>query len=536
MKYKMLLPFRGYSIFVVMLLLACNLFQPPPTANGIYHPETVEPVPEAVSSATSENTFPPVLGPEPSYRIAAFYYPWYGSKDFDGHWIHWEQNNNLPPENIGADFYPLLGPYSSMDPEVVAQHFAWLRQSGVGIIVSSWWGRGSGEEKAVPLLLDIAEPYGIKVAFHIEPYGGRSASNLVSDIKYLNNKYGDHPAYFRTTASSRWSPDDRPKGLFYIWASAYPNFNSDSVEPSYWQEAIDEIHSLPMGGIVLSDNTGSEWVDGGHFDGLYNYGVLIGNEETGYTWARGLPPDAWYVPGVNPGFASRRIDYPPGLDTPRQDGATYNDRWERALGMGVEPQLVTITTFNEWHEGTQIEPAVAGATDRAGNPYLDYESLPPEGYLTLTKQWVERFLAMTWPDTGSERIRIRLITTSDWTTFNLISGGSWLRPDVISTSENATAAGLHDGMFVLNQPLDQAERGGMVEMVVDIQLTDWQDEEILLFEIERGHLGYTQAELFKFVENDPVLAKTFKWDGIKSDSRNAATFQVVVETLFSSSP
>jgi hypothetical protein len=465
--------------------------------------------------------------------VAAFYYPWYGSKDFDGSWVHWDQNNNLPPDNIGTDFYPQLGPYSSMNPEVVAQHFAWLREAGVGIIVSSWWGRGSREDQAVPLLLDTGEIYGIKVAFHIENYSGRSASNLVSDIKYLYSKYGGHSAFFRTTAASRWSPEDKPKGLFYLWASIASDGNSAPVKPDYWREALDTIHALPDGGIVLSDNTGSEWVDQGHFDGLYNYGVLIGHEETGYAWARGLPPYAWYVPGVNPGFSSKRIDYPPGLDTPRNNGATYDDRWVRALGMGVEPQIITITTFNEWHEGTQIEPAVTGVTDRAGELYLDYESLPPDGFLTLTKQWCERFIAMSWPDTASERIRIRLITTSDWTTFNLVTGGSWLRPDVISVSESATASGMHDGMFVLNQPIEQAERGNMVEMVVDIQITDWQEGEVLLFEIERGHLGYTQAELFRYVDDEPVLVKRFKWSGIKSGPRNMATFQAAPEELFS---
>ena len=31
---------------------------------------------------------------------------------------------------------------------MVAQHFAWLREAGVGVVISSWWGRLSIEEKA----------------------------------------------------------------------------------------------------------------------------------------------------------------------------------------------------------------------------------------------------------------------------------------------------------------------------------------------------------------------------------------------------
>jgi glycoprotein endo-alpha-1,2-mannosidase len=530
MQSKPLLLRRWYLFLMILPFLACNIFPPLPPTESVESNETPGPVSESESSPTVEI---PVIGPEPSYRVAAFYYPWYGSQDFDGRWIHWDQNNNLPPDNIGTDFYPQLGPYSSMDPVVVAQHFAWLRQAGVGIIVTSWWGQGSLEDQAVPLLLDTGETYGIKVAFHIENYDGRTASSLVDDIKYLYSQYGDHPAFFRTNATSRWSPEVRPKGLFYLWASIAPNPNFSAVAPDYWREALDTIHALPGGGIVLSDNSGSEWVFSGHFDGLYSYG---GDEETRYAWARGLPPGAWYVPGVNPGFASRRIDYPPGIDVPRQDGTAYNNRWEWLLGIGLEPELVTITTFNEWHEGTQIEPAAPGVIDRSGNPYLDYESLPPDGYLSLTKQWVESYLATSWPDSGSERIRVRLTTTSDWTTFNLVSGASWLRPDVISTSENTSSAGLDVGKFVLNQPIEQAEGGGLVEMIVDIQFTGWQEGQVLLFEIERGHLGYTRVELFKYVENEPLLVKEYTWSGIKSGSRNASTFQVTPETLFPSLP
>ena len=486
----------------------------------------------AIPSPSPAPTWPPVAGPEPSYRVAAFYYPWYGNKDFDGAWIHWDQAGYNPPRDIGSDYYPILGAYSSMDSKTVAQHFAWLREAGAGVIVSSWWGQWSREDQAVPLLLDIAERYGIRVAFHIEPYGGRTAVRLVNDLKYLYSRYGDHPAFCRITASSRWSPDGRSKGLFYLWSARFPDSDADAVEASYWREAVDAIHALPDGGLVLADETGSNWVDGGHFDGLYSYAVIDLDESDGYSWARGLPPDAWYVPGVNPGFSARRIRYPADLYTPRRDGVTYEERWEAALGVGVEPALVTITTFNEWHEGTQIEPAAVGATNGLGYTYEDYGSLGPEGYLTVTRQWGARFLATTWPDT--HRVRIRLVTTSDWTTFDLVDGATWLRPSLVSASEEATNARLHGDRFVLDQPIARAEAGGVVEMIVDILLTGWESEGMLVFEIERGHLGSTQAELCKYSAVEPVVVETFVWDGIRSGERNAITVQIPAEALLNS--
>lgn len=479
-------------------------------------------------------TWSPVVGPEPSYRVATFYYPWYRTPDVDAYWDHWGEGNFHPPLDIASDFYPALGAYSIADPAIVAQHFAWLREAGVGVIVSSWWGQRSREDQAVPLLLDTAERYGIKVAFHIEPYGGRTAALLVNDINYLYKHYGDHPAFFRTTASSRWSPDDRPKGLFYLWSARFPDSDSDAVEPGYWRDALEAIHALPDGGLVLADETVSEWVDGGHFDGLYNYCVLDVNVDTGYSWARSLPPDAWYVPGVNPGFSARRIKYPPDVNTPRRDGTTYEDRWEAALGVGVEPALVTITSFNEWHEGTQIEPAAVDISNGRGYTYEDYGALPPEGYLSLTSQWVTRFLATTWPDTTL--MRVRLVTTSDWTVFSLVSGATWLRPDLISASVKATNVGVYDGRFALGQSIARAKAGRKVEMIVDILFTGWESGGTVVFEIERGHLGSTQVKLFKYVEGEPVIMETFKWGRISGNGRNASIIKIPAEELFGETP
>jgi hypothetical protein len=448
----------------------------------------------------------------------------------DSYWDHWGEGAFNPPLDIASDFYPALGAYSIADPAILAQHFSWLREAEVGVIVSSWWGQGSREDQAVPLLLEVTDRYGIKIAFHIEPYGGRTAHSLVRDIKYIYRNYGDHPAFFRTDGTTRWSPDDKSKGLFYLWSSCCPDSDSATVEPSYWRDALDAIHALPDGGLVLADMNVSDWVDGGHFDGLYNYGVLDIGVDEGYSWARALPPEAWYVPGINPGFSAKRIGYESNLNTPRRGGDTYDDRWDSALGVGVEPELVTITTFNEWHEGTQIEPAASGVTNGRGYTYQDYGVLPPDGYLTRTGQWVNEFLSTTWPETAL--LRIRLTTSSDWTDFRLLSGAAWLRPDLLSVSEDASNAGIYEGGFQLQQPISLAENGSSVEMVVDILFMGWESGGMVEFEIERGNLGATQVVFSRIVDGEHIVVDTLIWDGITNDGRNAATFLVPANTLF----
>ncbi|HNR02011.1 MAG TPA: hypothetical protein PKK59_05715 [Anaerolineaceae bacterium] len=516
--------FPGLLSFI-FLLAACGEVTLPglPSATDTPAP-TVTPAPAATPA------YPEVVGPDPSERVAAYYYSWYGNPDIDYKWIHWDEAQKNPPLDISSDYYPVLGAYSSADPLVVAQHFAWMRQAGVGVAITSWWGPGSNTDKVVPLLLEMGERYGVKVAFHIEPYGGRTAQRLLSDVKYIYKSYGTHPAFYWSEEGSLWSSPGKKQGLFLIWAARYMDDNNPPVELTYWVEALDQIHALPEGGLMIADENGTEWVTEGHFDGSYKYGVLDSDMAEAYTFAKGLPTGAWYIPGVNPGSTiSHNIGYEGITFNPRRDGETYAARWQAMFDTGVEPQMVAITTFNEWHEGTQIEPALTGMDNGAGYNYRDYESLPPDGYITLTRQWVETFLAHEWP--MAYPLRFRLTTTSDWTNFRLVSGGAWQKPAVVSASSEALYAGPEGERITLTQPLERAEGGGSVETVVDVQFYPEEGAQVLTFEISRGGLGYTQLEIFDLSHGEPVPLATLVWDGWEENLDNSRQFEVAVEGI-----
>lgn len=86
--------------------------------------------------------------PPPNYYVHTFYYAWYGNPKFDGKYIHWNhvqlphwdpkvaerypQGRYSPPDSIGSNFYPSLGPYSSRDPEVIEAHMRQLRTAAIG--------------------------------------------------------------------------------------------------------------------------------------------------------------------------------------------------------------------------------------------------------------------------------------------------------------------------------------------------------------------------------------------------------------------
>lgn len=510
---------------LVLLLVACSSASPTS--------QTITPTTVVITSTNPGADLPPVEGAEPSLKMAAFYYPWYGNPKFDKAWIHWDQFNHLPPQDIGSDYYPALGAYSSKDPQVVAQHMAWLRQAGVGVIISSWWGQGSNEDQAVPLILQMAERYGIKVTFHIEPYNGRTAESLVNDIKYIYEKYGSSPAFFQSNASSRYSSVDQPKGMFFVWSIEFRE-TGQPVQADYWQPAMDKIHALPEGGLVIANTLQGSWINGGHFDGLYNYVTLHTDQNGGFNWSRNLPPNSLYVPSVIPGNSARRVGYPEDTYVDRENGATYNDQWNAALDTGVEPAMVTITSFNEWHEGSMIEPPATGANDGKGNKYSDFGTLPPDGYLSLTHQWIDKYLAMQFPITY--RARITITTTSDWTTVNAINGGAWMRPDLISASTSATNASMEAGdRFVLMQSLNDANAGRQVEMTWDILLSGMDAGKDLVLQIDRGNIGATQVTIYNYLGGTPRQVETFNWGGVTTD-RNSHPIKIPAVELMQPAP
>jgi hypothetical protein len=365
----------------------------------------------------------------------------------------------------------------------------------------------------------MGEHYGIKVAFQIEPYESRTPEQLIADVQYLYENYGEYPAFYRTAKGSLWIPDDRQKGLFFL-RNTPASYQEQSENSKYWRGAIDAIHELPDGGIVLTDSPYPLWISLSHFDGIYSYNSL----DQDFDYALNIRMDAWYVPSVTPGFSMERIGHPEGLYLPRDNGETYKAQWHSAFYTITKPDMVTITSFNGWHEGTQIEPATPGIETDEGLVYEDYESLEPEAYLFITSEYINIFNSDEWPPVY--RVQIHMTTTSDWTVFQVVEGGRMVRRKQHFVSEEATRGGFHIDQGFLYQEIERAQAGGVVELITDILITDLDPEGVLVFEIERGHEGWTEVQLMNFITDEPILIGTYLWAGVNDGPRNAIEFEV----------
>jgi hypothetical protein len=312
----------------------------------------------AVLGAATGGARPIDDGPEPSPNVAIFFYPWYGTPVRDGAFQHWSQHGSQPPSSIASSFYPARGIYSSSDPRVLRSQMAEIADVRVGVVIVSWWGQGSVEDQRLPEVIATARSFGLGVAVHIEPYPGRTPDTVAADVAKLH-----------------------ALGItdFYVYDStAYDDVSWASVNRSLTGVRMFANTSLPGKAAA------------GGFTGLYTYDVYA-YDGSSYprVCASARKLHLVCAPSVGPGYDGRSAG--DGRVRPRNDGETYDGMWRSALRAHAD--MVTITSYNEWHEGTQIEPAAD-----AGLQYESYDGAyglhgkaAQRAYLDRTAWWVGTF-------------------------------------------------------------------------------------------------------------------------------------------------
>jgi glycoprotein endo-alpha-1,2-mannosidase len=287
-------------------------------------------------------------------RSAIFFYPWYSNPAHDGGYTHWQQGDHVPPFDVASEFYPARGAYSSGDPRVLAAQMHDIRRAGVGEVVSSWWGRGSTEDGRLAEVRRAARLRHLRFAVQLEPYAGRSPESIQDDLEYLRD------LHIRDV---------------YI-------FHAGDLTLSAWRGLDLHLDGLRVFG--QTDLVGFAAAAG--FAGFYTYDVLVyGGEKFGRLCAEAHAAGILCAPSVGPGFDAEPIT---GMVQTklRNSGATYDSMWRAAIAARAD--LVTVTSYNEWSEGTQIEPAGHGAGymkyDRA---YGLYGRAAEWAYVDRTAYW-----------------------------------------------------------------------------------------------------------------------------------------------------
>ncbi len=271
---------------------------------------------------------PPPGSPESSQPAApiraAFMYPWFPKA--------WDQ--------AGIDpftwYSPSLGMYDSSDPELIDQQVELASGIGLEAFIASWWGPGHHTDSAIQAILNripqSPDPdFRLAVYYEEEGQSNPSSGEIANDLAYMQRLF-DSPAYLRV--------DGKP--VVFVWSSGD---NGPDVAKR-WADAKSE-----FGGgvyVVLKVFSGFRDVQN-QPDSWHQYGPSAPYHEH-------LP----YSAAVSPGFWLR-TDASPAL---ARDPARFQSDANKVASSGAFWQLVT--TWNEWGEGTAVEPA-----DEFGSTYLD---------------------------------------------------------------------------------------------------------------------------------------------------------------------
>jgi predicted amidohydrolase YtcJ len=142
-------------------------------------------------------------------------------------------------------------------------------------------------------------------------------------------------------------------------------------------------------------------------------------------------------------------------------------------------------------------------------------------------------------ETSNYPVRIRILTTSDWTTLGIANGAEWGDLAEVSSSDEAEITEFDGKYLRLTQPVGQAENGELVEMIADISLVKPDktgSSDVVQFEIGRGNLGWTHVQISNYLDDKPIVIGNHWWSGIPSDPNDVYAIQVDSSDLFDALP
>lgn len=293
--------------------------------------------------------------------VFTFYYPWYGTPRGQlGRWRVW--NTNL--KNYGSPRTPRLGFYDSLQDSIIENHFRWASQNGIDVLISSWWGpKGQHPhpraDQAMPILLEKAANHNLKITIYFE--GGfalKEASEVdrsdicLNELVHILENYGSHPAFFK----------HRNKPVIFVYTRAVNSLNFEQ-----WRVIMSQLHQKGYNPVFIMDTVSPDFA--GQFDGVHIYNPIIFgmtlqeiiNSYELLDVLSGLN-DGIFIVTILPGYDDQLV-YQTGKHLNRQNGEFYKSLWNTALS--YKPNWILITSWNEWLEGTEIEPS-----EEYGDTYL----------------------------------------------------------------------------------------------------------------------------------------------------------------------
>ncbi len=359
----------------------------------------------------------PKPAPPPKRLILAHYMPWFQAKPYSPAWgWHWTMNHYDPDrtvhgghQEIASHYTPLIGPYDSGDPDTLRCQVLLMKLSGIDGVIIDWYGNDDFldygiNNKSTLALLPVLQQAGLKFAICYEDQtvpkeisGGvfrkeDAVAHGQKLMEWMQAHFFSSPAYVKQGGRPVLLSFGKP---YYSDAEWNEIFSVLPQKPLYFTESRVQAPTAAVGGF--------DWPapHGGTDAALAESAAFYGRFQSSPLFIPAAFPrfdDIYAAAGVGPSYG--QID--------DRDGRTYAETLTRALQSAAP--LIQIVTWNDWGEGTQIEPSAEHgfrdleATQNLHRRYLNPAFAPTPADLRLPIAWYK----LCRQNAGNPTVRARL--------------------------------------------------------------------------------------------------------------------------------
>jgi hypothetical protein len=307
--------------------------------------------------------------------LMVHYMPWFVSQPYSGSWgWHWTMNYFNPnmtnangEQQIASWYYPLIGPYDSLDPAVLEYHVLLMKLAGIDGVIADWYGPDNFDDYAVNnqrtlALFNYTRMAGLKFSLCYEDStiqseingnyitAGAAIAHAQQTMLYVQTNFFTDATFLRLSNAPvllNFGPQYFKNGS--DWVSIFSVLNATN-QPAFFTE---DNRLSPVGAGAF--DWPPMWLSGGGTNLLTSaqlQGYLASFQQNAAGW-----PD--FVSSAFPRFhdiyAQAGVSASYGqLDD--ANGETLTNTL--SLAMTNNSAIVQVVTWNDFGEGTIVEPTV----------------------------------------------------------------------------------------------------------------------------------------------------------------------------------
>lgn len=305
-------------------------------------------------------------------KVIAHYMQWFQHRvvrkeEVFRHWQWYGRGEKHDPETIKSDglrdiaaiHYPIIGPYDSADEDVIEYHILTAKLVGIDGFVTDWYGPDNYIDTSFRLLINLCEKYDFqaglcyeeKIAFpdYRNPKNREEALKIaLNDFKYIIENYTHRKHYLQY--------DDSALLMMFLNEGKWPGYGNKIFKKNELRLAINYLdknnclfvrqHLWPG---FKDLRAGFAWIGGEDYNDWFYNSIKEMRAKKDIDVVIGVVNPGFNDKGVNGWGNGTRI-------TPRKAGKLYEVYWDMIYE--YQPEIVQIATWNDFQEGTVIEPTI----------------------------------------------------------------------------------------------------------------------------------------------------------------------------------